>query len=630
MITYRVLKYSFAFLFCLGALSVGMAVGFLKYYTIDFSQLEKQDHQIPTTVYDDTEEVFFTFSYQKSDPVTFESIPLPVVQAFVAAEDWNFFEHCGISFRGIVRSFFVNLYRGRAVQGASTITQQLLKLVYFSHKKTLSRKIKEQFYALLVERHYTKEYIFQLYVNNIYFGCGIYGIKAAAKAFWNKELYELTVPEAALLAGIIRSPGNYCPLLFPFSSCQRRNVVLGQMKKLGFISEHQYETFCNDSLELNSLSSDKEALHLKEYVRTTLENMYDKEVVYTGGLKVHLTCNKKMQHDAEIIFSKHIAKLRKELEKKCDGGMISMNVNTGGIKAMVGGYSFSESQFNRAMYARRQQGSVFKPVVYAAAVQEGIDLFSLVVDEPLSIEQNGTVWEPRNYHKRHEGTMTIARGLVHSNNIVSIKLMLTIGPEKVQKLARLFHLAEPISAYLSLSLGCLDSTVKEVAAMFNVFANDGIYVEPYVINYIQDKNGKIIYRHTSLSHRVLESKVAHKIVRILECGIEQRKKRSKDWIDSQAFAKTGTTNDSRNCWFAGSTPEITTVVYVGIDDNSPMGAHVFPTYTSYPIWLQFHKTLTTTKKNFLYDPSLRFISMNLKTGMLEPVGSHPEVFEVLY
>lgn len=627
---YRIIKYFFICSILIGSLVLGSFVGLLKYYTIDFSHLERQNQQNPTLVYDDSGEVFFTFSYHKSDPVEFDAIPEHVIQAFVAAEDWNFFEHCGISFRGIIRSLLINLYRGRAVQGASTITQQLLKLVYFSHAKTFTRKIKEQFYALLIERHYTKEEIFQLYVNNVYFGCGIYGIKAAARAFWNKDIAELNIQEAALLAGVIRSPGNYCPLLFPLSSASRRNVVLGQMKKLHFINDEEYEQYCHTSLNLVEQKHETSGLYIRELVRSLLEKSYGKEVVYAGGLTVRLTVNKTMQKSAEIVFAKRIEKLRHEMKKECNGGLVSLEVSTGAIKAMIGGYSFQESQFDRAWYARRQQGSVFKPVLYATAVQEGIDIFALVVDEPLSIEQNGVCWEPRNYHKRHEGSMTIARGLVHSNNIVAVKLMLAVGPEKVQKIARAFHISEPIPAYLSLALGCVDSTLKEVAAMFNVFAHDGLYVDPYLIESIHDKDGKKMYRHEVVQERVLETKVAHKIARVLSCGMEQRKKRAKKWIDSDAISKTGTTNDSRNCWFAGSTPEITTVVYIGIDDNSPMGEYIFPTYTAYPIWIDFHKTLTTTKKKFWYDPSLRSISINLKTGRLDPVGSDPEVFEMLY
>ncbi len=627
---YRIIKYICTLSILIGSLLVGAMVGLLKFYTIDFFQLEKSDAQIPTVVYDDENEVLFTFSYHKTDPIEFEAIPEHVIQAFVAAEDWSFFEHCGISFRGIVRSTLINVYKRKAVQGASTITQQLLKLVYFSHAKTFTRKIKEQFYALLIERHYTKEQIFQLYVNNVYFGCGIYGVKAAARAFWNCDVSELSIEQAALLAGVIRSPGNYCPLLFPFSSCQRRNVVLGQMKKLQFITDQEYEDYCKEPVALVIQPQEECGLHLKELVRNMLEKMYDKDILYAGGLTVHLTCNKTMQKNAESVFTQKIEKLRKDLNKKCDGGLISLAVTTGAIKAVVGGYSFGESQFNRAFHARRQEGSVFKPVLYATAIQEGIDIFSLVVDEPLVIEQHGVCWEPKNNHRRHEGSMTIARGLVRSNNIVAIKLILTIGPEKVQKLARKFHIAEPIPPYLSLSLGCVDSTVKEVAAMFNVFAHDGLYVEPYLLESVKDKDGKILYQHEVVQERIIEPRVAHKINKVLSCGIEQRKKMAKKWIDSDAIGKTGTTNDSRNCWFAGSTPEITTVVYVGVDDNSSMGYNVYPIRTAYPIWLDFHKTLTTTRKSFVYDPSLRPITINLKTGTVETPGSDPEVCELLY
>lgn len=626
----KLLSIFFAICLLLAIAGVGFFIGLLKYYTIDFSCLEKSSQELPTRVYDDSGELLYTFAYKKSEPIEFEQLPTHVVQAFVAAEDWQFFDHCGISFRGIIRSFLVNMYQRRAVQGASTITQQLLKLIYFSHEKKLSRKIKEQFYALLMERHYTKEHIFQLYLNNVYFGSGIYGIKAASRAFWNCEVSDLTVDQAALLAGVIRSPGNYSPLLFPLSSAHRRNIVLGQMKKLNFITQEEYETYTHTDIQLNQPCEEQVGLYVKEYVRTTLEKMYDKDKVYGGGLKVTLSINKRTQEAAEKSFSERVKLLRKKLQPDLNGGMISMSVSTGAIKALVGGYSFHESQFNRALHARRQQGSVFKPVLYACALENGIDLFSLAVDEPLSIDQNGTLWEPRNFDRRHHGMMTLARGLIHSNNIIAVKLIIILGAHKVQEFARRFHLSEPIYPYLSLSLGCIDSTVSHVAAMFNVFANNGIYVEPFIIESIQDKDGIILYQHAHIEEQVTTPIIAHKISSILSCGLERRRRQAKTWIDSQSFGKTGTTNDSRTCWFAGSTPELTTVLYIGADDNTPMGDTIYPTYTSYPIWFDFHKKIPTLQKIFHYDSSLIPISINFKTGRLEPLGSDTEVFSVLY
>jgi penicillin-binding protein 1A len=280
--------------------------------------------------------------------------------------------------------------------------------------------------------------------------------------------------------------------------------------------------------------------------------------------------------------------------------------------------SFTESQFNRALHARRQQGSVFKPLVYAAALEKGMSLLDRAVDEPFQWKQGFTVWEPRNHNRMHVGEMTLARALSFSNNVISAKVILTIGPEAVVELAKKCHLTGFISPYPSLALGCVDSSLSEVVGMFNIYANAGVYCEPHLIVSVKDAWGKTLYRAQPFKERVLSMRIASQIGQVLALGIERKRRAGNSFIDSMAITKTGTTNDARVCWFAGSTPEITTVVYVGCDDNRPMGKNVYPVHTAYPIWLDVHARTPTTCKQFSFDPALQSVLVDWRSGVIVP------------
>lgn len=625
-------KYCFIFIFtiCNGAAFFVGALFFLsKYPLIDFSVLERYDVGKPTILLDVNGNEWARFQVDKRQPIGIAAMPIHLIRAFVAAEDWKFFEHTGLSLRGIVRSALANMYHGRIVQGASTITQQLVKLLYFDMKRSFRRKIKEQLVTLLVERQFTKEHILQTYLNHIYFGCGIYGVEAAAQRFWNVAAQDLTIAQAATLAAIVCSPGNYCPLLYPLSCMHRRNIVLHKMAQLGFISYNDCTIFCNEPLTLYQPEKNNRGLHTKETIRTWLEEKYGKEMLYKGGLTVATTIDTYIQEQAEIAFNNHFLSLKKTIGSDVEGALITMDVPTGGIRALIGGYDFTTSQFNRALQAKRQQGSVFKPVVYATALEKGMSLLDTSFDEPLRIQTGTTVWEPRNHTRTFEGSMTLARALSYSNNIITIKTLLEVGVDAVIASAQKCHFSGPFYPYPSLALGCIDSTLDEVAGMFNIFAHQGKYVQPYLVVWVKDRWGKKIYKRTIVSERIFSHKIASQLNKALMAGLERRRKREISWIDSDAMSKTGTTNDSRTCWFAGSTPELTTVLYVGCDDNRPMGKNVYPLHTAYPIWLDLHKKIKTQKKQFSFDTSLRPVLVDWKKGTIESCLSNNEVHMLL-
>ena len=625
--------YSILFFCCVscGALFLGSLFYIARYPLLDEIRIDRKTISKPSLVLDVAGKEIMRFHEDSRQYVSLISLPSHVAQAFVAAEDWNFFKHPGLSFKGIVRSILVNLYYGKKMQGASTITQQLVKLAFLDNKKTFSRKCKEQLYALLIEQQYTKEQILECYLNTLYFGSGMYGIQNAAQVFWNKNAADLTIEESALLAAIIRSPGNYSPLYYPRSAQKKRDVVLKKMKNLGFISVEDCKKLQNITVIIDRHKKTKDIFNLaiKEYIRGWIEDRYGKDILYTGGLVIQTTFDSALQSVAERVFCKQLKKMRLQYGGDFDGGFVSIDVHTGAIRALVTGFDQKNDYFNRVFYAKRQQGSVFKPVIYAAALASGMSFCDTAVDEPLEVSDNGHMWAPRNHTRVFEGIMTLARALVYSNNIISVKVLLHIGVEKVVELAKKCHLSGSILPYPSLALGCIDSTLIEVIGMFNIFANNGSFVAPYCITSIKDETGKKIYKHTICDERIIDSKITHQVAQVLTLGLETKRMNAAHWIDSEGLSKTGTTNDSRTCWFVGSTPELTTAVYIGCDDNRPMGRSVFPIHTAFPIWLEFHKLVKTKQKKFLFDSSLQSIFIDSKTGEFCSARTNKDIYPLL-
>lgn len=584
-------------------------------YHVDFSVLENYTATQPTLLLDDQGKEWARFALDKREPVQLSAIPQHVIQAFIAAEDHNFFSHAGLSLRGIVRSTLVNLYKRKRVQGASTITQQLVRLLFLDAQRTFTRKIKEQLLALIVEQQFSKEQILITYLNNVYFGSGIYGVQAASNRFWAKDVTELTVAEAATLAAAVKGARYYSPLYNVEASLQRRTVVLQSMFKLGFITEQQYALAAASPMGLVPESSSSAAPHAKESIRQFLEELVGRQAVYSGGLKIQTTLNQHAQKHAIKEFSDQVTKLKNSMSPMVDGALMTIEVKTGEIKALVGGYNFCQSQYNRAEQAQRQLGSIFKPLVYAAALQQGKTFAHTCVDEPITIPQGSRFWQPHNYNKKCEGLMTLAHALSRSNNIVTVKTLLETGVQPVIDLGLKCKLPDTMPAYPSLSLGCVDVTLKQAVGYFNIFANNGIFVEPHLIRWVKDETGKKIWSKKVEKQRVMDSKISGQIAQVLTLGIERAKQRTPGaWIACDALGKTGTTNDCRTCWFAGSTPDYTTALYIGCDDNRSLGKNVYAISTALPIWLGLHRQLPQDKKSFSFDPSLKKIFIDAKTG----------------
>ena len=622
MARYRISQFIFTVMVIMSAFFCGALFFVIQNHTIDFSILSHCNAGQPSLLLDDEGNVWGKFQFDRRDPVDGTRLPQHLINAFIAAEDWDFFRHNGISWKGIVRSIAVNIYHGRKAQGASTITQQLVKLLFFDSQKTFTRKIKEQLYALVVERQLTKEQILHTYLNHVCFGCGIYGVEAASQRFWSKHAHEISMDQAATLAGIIRSPARYCPLVYPLSAQKRRDVILGKMKHLCFIADQEYEDALLLPVEIQDKHSDTFAPHVKEMLRMQLENVVGKTALYSSGLHIQTTLNKKIQEAAQDTFTTEMIKLRKELGDEIDGGMIVLDRKTGEIKALVGGFDFTASKFNRATQARRQIGSTLKPLIYACAIENGMTFADTHIDEPTEWLQNNTVWAPKNYNKKFNGQITLAYALSHSNNIVAIKTLLQVGAQSVINLAKKCRIKTNFHTYPSLALGCVDTTLCEAAGMFNVFANDGVYVEPHGLSWIKDRWGTRIHKTTVDTERVIDSAIVGQVKAVLCLGLERVKLMygPKNWITSEAMSKTGTTNDSRTCWFIGATPTFTTAICVGFDDNRSMGNNVYPIRTAFPIWLVFNRAIESPEKKFSYDPVLQKKVIDERTGLPSQLG----------
>lgn len=611
--------YSFVLIliFCCGGLFF-----LINYPTVDLEQQRLTAHNAPTIVLDDEGNEWARFQLDRREPIPLTQIPHNAINAFLAAEDRQFFHHHGISWRGIVRSTLINLRHGRVVQGASTITQQLVKLIFLSNERTLVRKIKEQFMALVLEFQYSKEQIIEAYLNTIYCGAGIYGIQAAAQRFWGINAQELSLAQCALIAGLVRSPENYCPTNGKANNgercLRRRNLVLSLMRDQHFITQKEYETAVAEPLNVRHEKIDTSAPHARELVRQTVEAIVGREQLYAGGLVIKTTINTSLQKNAARLFKQRVVPLR--TKAPVDGACITIDTRTRAIKALVGGFNFAESQFNRATQARRQMGSIFKPLVYAAAMQQGVSLTETALDEPLNHIQN---WNPRNVNRTFEGAMTLARALITSNNIIAITTFLRVGADAVIDLARRCHLPGPFVPYPSLALGCTDCSLLEATAMYATWAEQGVYEQPYVVEWIKDRWGKKLWKHQPAPEQALPPELCSKMVQALHhvpAHLTQRLE--SPWLSDlgvESMGKTGTTNESRNCWFIGATPSYVTGIYLGCDDNRPLGGIVSSTRTCAPLWCAINRTIAHPVTTFSIAPRLQKIAVDPRSGQrLQP------------
>ena len=699
--------------------------------------LHEYQPSLITKVHADNGQVMGQFYVERRILAPLTDVPQHLINAVIAVEDTRFFEHPGLDIWGIFRAAWTNLKRGGKFEGASTITQQLARTLFLSPERTFRRKIRELILALKMEVVLTKEQILEMYLNQIYFGHGAYGIGSAALTYFGKGLAELSLPEAAFLAGLPKAPSTYSPYKNYDLAKKRQEHVLSRMAQAKFISTELAQEAMDAKLHFQRRAIERVAPYFLEDVRQHLVNEYGESMVYKGGLQVFTTLNIGIQrlaeravqtglrrldkrqgwrgplrHEAppsvlpedpspdhpnegeilEAIVS-HVSKdsatviangltgtialkdmlwAKRRLAKGApvtdakvfpitsakqllrpgdvievslksmhkdgirfrldqtplvEGAVIVIDPRTGAIRAMVGGYDFERSQFNRALLSLRQPGSAFKPIIYATAIDKGMTPATLVLDAPVVYEQEDPrkTWKPENYEKRFFGPITLREALRHSRNAATVRLLEQIGVREVIKFSRSLGIRSPLSADLSLALGSSGVTLLEITSSYGVFANQGLALEPYTISIVKDQHDKILEQHMFEPRQVVSKETAYLITHMMMDVIQSGTGRRARSIGRPLAGKTGTTNNFQDAWFVGYAPNLAVGVWVGFDSVERLGKKESGAHAALPIWTQImdEALKAVPVQTFAIPEGIRFAEIDQTTGALvnEPTTS---------
>jgi penicillin-binding protein 1A len=679
----------FVFLLCL-AIALGATAGVLFVYNSDLPQVNSLEDYHPsliTEVYaDDGHTLIGSFALERRVIVTWDEIPQVMKDAITSVEDQNFFTHWGIDFYGIARAGMKDIMAGRVVEGGSTLTQQLSKNLFLTPEKTARRKIQEMMLAIQIERFYTKQQILTMYCNLHFMGHGQYGFAAAAEYFFGKELKDLNIEEAAMLAAIPRSPPNYSPILHPDRALMRRNYAIDRMVAEKKITVAQGEEAKSHPIKLvEKKRPDELAPYFVEELRRYLERKYGTFAVHEGGLKVYSTLNVDMQKASntavrmgtrdydkrhgwrgaernlisegvpdleaqelkdwklpirtndivpgivtdltknggasikigayhaqlglpdiawtkakaasEILKVGDIAlfqirsmntadkKVEVTLEQKpkVQASFLAIQPQTGEIKAMVGGYDFDESKFNRTTQSLRQTGSSFKPFVYAAAVDNGLRPDDTIVDAPVSFGS----YSPGNYDGKYEGTISIRRALGDSRNIPAVKTLAKLGVNNLIPYLRRFGITSKIEPVLPIALGAADVTLIEMVSAYSTFPNDGVRVVPQMITRVTDYEGNVLEENFPELRDVIPAETARIMVDLMQEPVRQGTATKAKELNRPVAGKTGTTNDFTDAWFIGYTPSLVAGAWIGFDEKVTLGDKETGGKAALPMWMEF-------------------------------------------
>ncbi len=586
---------------------------------------------VVSEVYADDETLIGEFFIENRTIVPLAQMPKMLIKAFVAAEDARFFEHKGIDYWRILGAAFRNLEALEVVQGGSTITQQIAKSFFLTPEKSLTRKLKEAILAQRIERYLTKNEILFLYLNQIYLGEGAYGVGAAAKTYFGKPVQQLTLAECALLAGLPPAPNSFSPLRNPKKARERQQYVLHRMVERKMITPEQAKKAESEEIRLRPKGPKGylEAPYVLEQVRVYIEEKYGKEMLYKGGLKIYTTLNTRLQRAAQRAVLKGLEEYEARAGKskgkgQVQGAFVALDPQTGYILAMVGGRDFSTSQFNRATQARRQAGSAFKPIVYAAALDKGFTPATIIVDEPFRyVDVPGKEpWEPQNFDREFWGPITFRKALTFSRNVVTVKIAQTIGVDYIIQYAQNLGIKSKLEPHLSLALGAANVTLLELTSAFGVFAAQGFRAEPILITRIVDKDGNILEEVEPSAIEVISPQTAYIMTSLMQSVIQEGTGQKAKALGRPAAGKTGTTNDTRDAWFIGYIPQnIVAGAWIGFDIEKSLGVHETGAVAALPIWLEFMKEAVAglPEENFSVPEGIVFVKIDAATG--EPVSS---------
>ena len=600
----------------------------------DLPQLPKNLEQInlslPTEIYSSDGERIKILG--ERHPIALEDISPFFTKAITAVEDSRFYRHSGIDHRGLVRALWTNLRQKRIAQGGSTITQQLSKNLFFSFERNWVRKIKELLIAFQLEATFNKDQILEAYCNQIYFGSGAYGVEEAAQVYFRKRARDLTLFQAALLAGLPNSPNNANPFSHYERAMRRTEYVLNRMVSENLVTVEERELALQSDIDLvNPQVESDPNLYFVNQVLEQIEKDYGKEFVHFGGLKILTTLDTRYQKLAFKSARNHLEALEGRVAREPGAGplqaaLVSIENKSGAVRAMLGGRDYSHSQFNRAVSNNRLPGSSFKPFVYFTAMEElGYSPATVVKDEPLTIDIPGsTPWSPQNFDEEFAGDIVLKKALMKSVNIVSAKLINEVGPEKVIRTARQFGIKSPLGKNLSLALGTSGVSPYEMASAYSVIANLGIYNEPYLIQHIEDFQGNRLYEHYYQGVQQFLPDSLYPLLNMMQGVIDRGTGRTvrRMGFRHPAGGKTGTTNDFKDAWFNGFTKDISTSVWVGFDDNESMknksGKGLTGASAAAPIWVFFMQKALEGKSpvKFPVPEKVKFATVDVQTGYL--------------
>ncbi len=571
---------------------LGVLGGVLYWTTSDLPNIKLLEEYAPlesSSVYSSDGKVIAELYLERRTFIPYYLIPNHVRKAFVSVEDIRFYTHPGVDFIGILRALWHDIKAGGIVEGGSTITQQLARMLFLKPDKSIKRKIKEAALSMRIEQRYTKDEILGMYLNQAYFGTRAYGIEAAAQTYFGKSAKDINIAEAALLASMPKAPSVYSPFKNPAKAKERRSIVLKQMFDSKFITGEQYETAKNAPLPLNPNFRKYDAPYFIESLRQILETKYGNEL-YTSGYKIYAPLDSRMQQIAEEAVRSGISAIEKRVKPGVEAALLAIDIRTGHVKAMVGGSNFWKKQFNRATQALRQPGSAFKPFVYITAIENGMTSDSIINDSPVSFggARPGQRWIPRNYDGKYYGSVSLKTAIAKSLNCATIRLAAHLGVDSIIETATRLGIKSKLQPYLPLAIGASDVTLIDMVIAYSAFAS-GYRPEPILYEKIFNRDWIVIEEKGPVFEEVLSEEDTEQIKVLLRAVVEEGTAMKARELKRPLYGKTGTTNDYTDAWFLGFDERHVVGVWVGRDDHTPIGPKETGARAALPIWIEFMK-----------------------------------------
>ena len=601
----------------------------------NYKKLATYAPPVATRLYASDGSLLIEYAEERRVFIDYADMPTRLVNAFIAAEDQNFWTHPGIDIQGIIRAATNNAMRSlgynKVLSGASTITQQVAKNFFLTSERTLSRKIKEAILALRLERSFSKEHILTLYLNQIFLGARAYGVGSAALMYFNKPVKDLTLAECAFLASLPKAPNNRD------RAVERRNYVLRRMQEEGFITQEEADVASAEELNINSgftAQMEEELQYFAEDVRRQLLGSLGRETLYNQGLYIKTTIVPELQRAASEALNKELDRFNQGRDEKLQGAIIAMNPHTGRILAMSGGRSFRESSFNRATQAYRQIGSTIKPFVYLAALERGFTPQTMILDAPIvGWREDDTLWKPENYDKKFLGDVPLRLSLETSRNVPTVRLVEQIGTGSAIEVAQRFGVYphDMKNMNLSMALGSGETTLEKLVVGYSAFINGGHVVQPKMVDYIEDRYGRVIdgkkTEIISWSEELLppetnqesiplsDEQSLYQMVSILQGAVERGTGKQARVSGHTIAGKTGTTNDVKDVWFVGFSKNLIAGVYLGFDTPKPLGRGS-GSHMAARVFADFMRVALANEKNqpFAVPDGMTFMRVNRRSG----------------